>query len=93
MSAGMAMLLRALLRIYQLLVSPLLGPACRFEPSCSEYARQAIDRHGAGQGSLLALRRLLRCHPLGGSGFDPVPEERGSARLGRALGHPTRSDA
>jgi hypothetical protein len=71
----------------------LLGPACRFEPSCSEYARQAIDCHGTGHGSLLALRRLLRCHPLGGSGFDPVPEGRGSARLARALGHTTRSDA
>jgi len=89
----MAMFLRALLRAYQLVLSPWVGPACRFEPSCSEYARQAIDRHGPGHGSLLALRRLLRCHPLGGSGFDPVPEERGSARLARALAHPTRSDA
>ena len=93
MSAVTSTLLRALLRAYQLLISPLIGPACRFEPSCSEYARAAIDRHGAAHGSLLGLRRLLRCHPLGGSGFDPVPEERGSVRLGRALGHPTRSDA
>jgi len=92
MRTGTAKLLRALIRTYQLLISPLLGPACRFEPRCSEYARQAIDRHGAVHGSLLGLRRLLRCHPLGGSGFDPVPEERGSARLVRALGHPTRSD-
>jgi putative membrane protein insertion efficiency factor len=92
MKAPVATLLRALLRAYQLAVSPLLGPRCRFAPSCSEYAREAIERHGAARGSLLALRRLLRCHPLGGSGFDPVPEDLGSARHGRALGHATRSD-
>ncbi|HEY8516666.1 MAG TPA: membrane protein insertion efficiency factor YidD [Candidatus Binatia bacterium] len=80
-----AKLLRALLRVYQLVVSPLLGPACRYVPSCSEYAREAIERHGAARGSLLALRRLGRCHPLGGSGFDPVPEEPTAHRHGIAL--------
>ena len=62
------------IRFYQAAVSPLLPPACRYEPSCSEYARLAIERHGAGRGSWLALRRLGRCHPFGGSGWDPVPD-------------------
>jgi uncharacterized protein len=51
----------------------LFGPACRFAPSCSEYALEAIERHGPARGSLLAARRISRCHPWGGSGFDPVP--------------------
>ena len=69
-----AALLRVLIRAYQLLVSPLLGPSCRFEPSCSHYAETAISRHGVLPGTSLALRRLLRCHPWGGpGGFDPVP--------------------
>ena len=59
--------------LYRLLVSPLLGPACRFAPSCSAYALEAIAVHGPLRGWLLALRRLLRCHPWGGSGYDPVP--------------------
>lgn len=71
-------LLLASIRGYQAGVSPLLPPACRFEPSCSEYARVAIERHGAGRGSWLAVRRLGRCHPFGGSGWDPVPEKRDS---------------
>ncbi|MDE3060637.1 MAG: membrane protein insertion efficiency factor YidD [Pseudomonadota bacterium] len=62
-----------LIRLYQLCLSPLLGVRCRFEPSCSHYAMEAVKRHGAGKGALLALKRLLRCHPLGGHGFDPVP--------------------
>jgi putative membrane protein insertion efficiency factor len=68
-----AKLLIALIRLYQLVLSPLVGGACRFVPSCSAYAREAIERHGAARGSWLALRRLARCHPFGGSGFDPVP--------------------
>ena len=63
----------ALLRAYQWLVSPLLGPACRYEPSCSQYALEAVERHGALRGSALAARRVARCHPLGDSGYDPVP--------------------
>ncbi len=70
---GMASMLRALLRGYQLVISPLLGPRCRFHPSCSDYAREALAVHGAATGSWLALKRLLRCHPWGGSGYDPVP--------------------
>ena len=58
---------------YRRFGSPLLGGHCRFEPSCSCYAREAIERYGAGRGGLLALRRLIRCRPGGGAGFDPVP--------------------
>ena len=64
-------------RGYQLLVSPFLPPACRFLPTCSEYAVEAIESHGAGRGVVLALLRLARCHPWGGSGYDPVPEPGG----------------
>ena len=75
--AGAAeLVLRAAVRAYQLFVSPLLPPSCRFLPSCSEYAAEAIERHGALRGVGLALRRLARCHPWGGSGYDPVPEPR-----------------
>lgn len=66
--------LLASIRFYQAAVSPVLPPACRYDPSCSEYARLAIERYGAGRGTWLALRRLGRCHPFGGSGWDPVPE-------------------
>jgi uncharacterized protein len=69
-----AKLLIALIRGYQLTLSPFLGGACRFHPSCSAYAREAIERHGAWRGTLLAIRRLSKCHPFGASGFDPVPE-------------------
>jgi len=61
------------LRVYQLALAPWLGPACRFEPSCSHYAVAAIDRHGVVHGCYLALRRVARCNPLGGCGYDPVP--------------------
>jgi putative membrane protein insertion efficiency factor len=70
----MALLLRALIRAYQWIVAPVIGVNCRFAPSCSEYACEAIDRHGALGGAYLAARRLLRCHPWGGHGFDPVPD-------------------
>lgn len=63
----------AALRFYKRAISPLLPPACRFEPTCSEYAAQAVDAHGPLRGGWLALRRLFRCHPFGGSGWDPVP--------------------
>jgi uncharacterized protein len=71
------------LRIYRVMVSPVLhflgGPlvGCRFSPTCSEYAAEAVRRHGAGRGGWLALRRLGRCHPWGGCGHDPVPERFG----------------
>ena len=64
---------RSLVRLHQLAVSPWLGPACRFEPTCSHYAIAAIERHGVVRGGIISLRRLARCHPLGGSGYDPVP--------------------
>ncbi len=60
-------------RFYRRWVSPALPPACRFVPSCSAYAEEALTKHGAARGSWLAARRLLRCHPFGGSGYDPVP--------------------
>lgn len=66
--------LRLAIRAYQLLLAPVLPPSCRFFPSCSHYAEEAIARHGPLRGSLLAARRICRCHPWGGSGYDPVPE-------------------
>jgi putative membrane protein insertion efficiency factor len=68
----MTRLLIALVRAYRRILSPALPPACRYLPTCSDYAEQALQRDGAVRGSLRAARRLLRCHPFGGSGFDPV---------------------
>ncbi|HZR84812.1 MAG TPA: membrane protein insertion efficiency factor YidD [Candidatus Binatia bacterium] len=78
MSRAIAAALRGAIRAYQLLVSPVLGPHCRFAPSCSEYAREAIARHGAARGSWLAVRRLTRCHPFHPGGHDPVPASGGT---------------
>ena len=61
------------IRFYQICISPLLGPSCRFTPTCSEYAKQAIMKHGPIKGLGLAIWRILRCNPWGGSGYDPVP--------------------
>ena len=63
--------------IYSKLISPLIGNHCRYQPSCSAYAAEALRSHGGFRGGWLALRRLSRCHPWGGSGFDPVPAARG----------------
>ncbi|HTR31159.1 MAG TPA: membrane protein insertion efficiency factor YidD [Puia sp.] len=63
----------ALIRIYQWGISPLLGPRCRFVPSCSHYAVEALQKHGLFKGLWLAIRRIARCHPWGGHGADPVP--------------------
>ncbi|MDE0537114.1 MAG: membrane protein insertion efficiency factor YidD [Rhodospirillales bacterium] len=65
--------LKLLIRGYQLFVSPILGANCRYAPSCSQYAVEAIESHGAVRGSWLAVKRIGRCHPWGGSGYDPVP--------------------
>jgi uncharacterized protein len=72
-----ARILIALLRGYRLALGPLLGPACRFTPSCSAFAVEAIGRHGAGRGLKLALGRILRCHPWHAGGYDPVPDRGG----------------
>ncbi len=71
----MRALLMGLVKGYRLLLSPWLGSACRFEPSCSAYALQALERHGAATGSYLTLRRLVRCQPWCAGGHDPVPQE------------------
>ena len=68
-----AVLLIGGIRAYQYVVSPWLGPTCRYEPSCSQFAIEAVERHGVMRGSWLAARRLSRCQPLGPSGYDPVP--------------------
>ena len=62
-----------LIRLYQWLVSPFLGPHCRFHPSCSHYASEALERHGILRGGWLAIRRVFRCHPFSSGGHDPVP--------------------
>jgi hypothetical protein len=68
-------------RAYRLLLSPWLGLNCRYQPTCSAYALEALEKHGAIRGTWLAMRRIARCHPGGGSGYDPVPErENGDAR-------------
>jgi putative membrane protein insertion efficiency factor len=83
----MRALLIALVRLYQRLVSPVLnavsGPRCRFHPTCSAYAVQALQHHGALRGSVLTARRIVRCHPLNEGGFDPVPPA--SCTAGRPL--------
>jgi putative membrane protein insertion efficiency factor len=68
-----AFLLSLPVRLYRAAFSPMVGHNCRFQPTCSAYALEALERHGALRGGWLTLRRLLRCHPLGGSGYDPPP--------------------
>ncbi len=70
----MKWLLLALVKCYQYIISPWLPQACRYMPTCSVFAAEALQRNGALKGSMLALRRLLRCHPWGGWGYDPVPD-------------------
>jgi putative membrane protein insertion efficiency factor len=75
----MRFVLKILIRAYQLVLSPLIGPCCRFYPSCSHYAIEAIESHGSLRGAWLTLKRISRCHPWHEGGFDPVP--------GRCLKH------
>lgn len=70
----MARALLSLIRFYRRAISPLTPPSCRFTPTCSAYAELAVERYGARRGGWIALKRLLRCHPFGGSGYDPVPD-------------------
>jgi putative membrane protein insertion efficiency factor len=69
-----------LVKAYQLLLSPFVGGACRFEPSCSTYAITAFEQHGFWRGGWLACRRIIKCHPFGPHGFDPVPGDSRSSR-------------
>ncbi len=64
----------SLIRLYQLFLSPIKGHCCRFEPTCSDYAKEAFLLHGVRKGAILTLKRILKCHPWGGEGYDPVPE-------------------
>lgn len=74
------LVLIVLIKIYQYVLSPLMPPTCRYLPTCSAYAAEAVQRHGAFIGAWLALRRLVRCHPWGGHGYDPVPKRCEDAR-------------
>lgn len=74
----MTTLLVLLVRLYQLVLSPFLGGRCRYLPSCSEYAVEALRTHGAIRGSALAVKRIGRCHPFAGYGYDPVPPKKDS---------------
>ena len=75
LSRVMRTILRGLIRLYQLVLSPILPGSCRYAPSCSHYAAEAIDSHGVVRGGWLAVKRIFRCHPWGGDGYDPVPEK------------------
>jgi len=69
----MKKILLAMIRLYQLVLSPFLGQHCRFTPSCSQYTKEAIEKYGAARGSWLGLKRILRCQPFCDGGYDPVP--------------------
>jgi len=69
-----------LVRLYRVAISPLLGMNCRYQPTCSSYAIEALERFGVLRGGWLAIRRIARCHPWGGSGYDPVPDDGGEHR-------------
>ena len=72
----MKFLVLKIIRVYQKYLSPLLGPSCRFQPTCSEYTFQAIETYGVFKGGFLAIKRVLKCNPWGGSGADPLPGEK-----------------
>lgn len=72
-SSGVSAILIGLIKLYQVTLSPLIGRACRYTPTCSNYGIEAIRKHGPLKGSLLTIKRVLSCNPWGGSGYDPVP--------------------
>lgn len=84
-------IIQQLIRLYQRYLSPLLGPRCRYYPSCSQYALEALEEHGVLRGLWLALRRIGRCHPLHPGGFDPVPARSGSHARCSQAGHVSQS--
>lgn len=71
---------KLIIRFYQVAISPYTPASCRFAPTCSNYAIEALEKHGLLQGGWLALRRISKCHPWGGSGYDPVPEKRENSK-------------
>lgn len=73
-------LIRAVIKLYQVTISPLLGRRCRYEPSCSHYTLEAIELHGALKGTYLGIRRVSRCHPWSSGGYDPVPPNNDSSQ-------------
>ena len=75
-------------RFYQRVISPFTAPSCRYQPTCSEYALDAIELHGGLRGGWLAIKRIARCHPWGGSGFDPVPR----AKIDEACGEDSNTE-
>jgi len=83
----MRALLLSAIRVYQRWLSPLLGPRCRFEPSCSTYTARCIEIHGAGRGMLLGAGRVCRCHPFNAGGYDPPPQHAEAAELPAARPH------
>ncbi|MSQ65330.1 MAG: membrane protein insertion efficiency factor YidD [Limnohabitans sp.] len=91
----MQQLLVAFVKAYRLMLSPWLGSSCRFNPTCSVYALQALEAHGAGLGSYLILKRLARCHPWCDGGHDPVPHKQYINPMGPATGHisPTSTES
>jgi putative membrane protein insertion efficiency factor len=84
-------IIQLLIRLYRRALSPLLGPRCRYYPSCSQYALEALEEHGALRGLWLALRRIGRCHPLHPGGFDPVPKRSDSHSRCSQAGHVSQS--
>ena len=77
-----------LVRFYQIAISPLKPPTCRFTPTCSSYALEALKRYGLFKGGMLAIRRIMRCHPWGGSGYDPVPSKPCATATFTPIAHP-----
>ena len=87
LSFFLGLILRLLIRVYQLFISPILGSHCRYAPSCSQYAIEAIETHGPMRGCWLALKRIGRCHPWGSSGYDPVPSPTSGTHSGPESRH------